>query len=584
MNITIQPPTLAADELAAWLTLAHTPRVPVSSALALLAAFGSPRQIMTETVASLEQVVGAAAAQAVLQSRDAVAPRLTATLEWAASDACSIVPFGHPAYPPALLTLYDPPPLLYVHGAIGALHQPSLAIVGSRNPTPQGSDNARLFAQALAAHGVCIVSGLALGIDGAAHRGALDGAGVTVAIIGSGADIVYPSRHAGLAAKLVEHGGAIVTEWPLGAAPLHHHFPQRNRLIAALVRGVLVVEAAPYSGSLITARLANDIGRDVFAIPGSIHSPMSRGCHRLIKDGAKLAETPHDVLTELRLGEPGVEAGIGTGATAGVQVGVPTAASGDVAASRAGATRAPGRCRTIGPWSSGRRRPARMTAARDTGTPDTTPEPQRSVLAAVGHDPVTLETLVERTHLDCAILQAMLLELELAGTIVALPGGRFQHCIGSGVMPWWRASGRPWRVIHAATMRCQDYPIMPALDLDHDADAIAARLSSADTLFVACLCAEWCGSCREYRVGFDVLADAYPHACFVWIDIETHADRLDDIDVENFPTILIEDAHATRFFGTVLPHPQIVARMLVDLSSLPGVERAPKLRPALVDA
>lgn len=134
-------------------------------------------------------------------------------------------------------------------------------------------------------------------------------------------------------------------------------------------------------------------------------------------------------------------------------------------------------------------------------------------------------------------------------------------------------------------MRCQDlFSFMPALDLDHDADVITTRLSSADTLFVACLCAEWCGSCREYRAGFDALADAHPEACFVWIDIETHADRLDDLDVENFPTILIEDTHATRFFGTVLPHPQIVARMLADLSSLPSVERAPKLRPALVDA
>jgi DNA processing protein len=555
MNTTIQPPMLAADELAAWLTLAHTPRVSASAALALLAAFGSPRPIMTETAAGLERVVGAVAAQALLQSRDAVTPRVEAALAWAAGDARRIVPFGHPAYPPALLTLYDPPPLLYVHGAIGALHRPALAIVGSRNPTPQGNDNARLFAQALAAQGVCIVSGLALGIDGAAHRGALDSGGVTVAITGSGADVIYPQRHAGLAAEIVERGGAILTEWPLGAAPLRQHFPQRNRLIAAMVRGVLVVEAAPYSGSLITARLANDIGRDVFAIPGSIHSPMSRGCHRLIKDGAKLVETPHDVLTELRLPEPGVEAAASaapasaqavpsavcapnapaahapepaaihrpgaaipasdTSAThtpdaltahtldasaahtsdatahtsdastahtsdasaaytpdasttrpaeratirpvrAGTaqSADAPAAAWGDATAAvpadplatghrarprqyhtvtpgdaRRGtaAARALTRRRTIGPWSSARRRPAYLAAARSTQANHAADAARRATLEAIGHDPVTLETLVQRTHLDCATLQAVLLELELAGTIVALPGGRFQR-------------------------------------------------------------------------------------------------------------------------------------------------------------
>lgn len=547
---------LAADELAAWLTLAHTPRVPASAALALLAAFGSPRPIMTETATGLERVVGAVAAQALLQSRDAVAPRVEAALAWAAGGARLIVPFGHPAYPPALLTLYDPPPLLYVHGAIGALHRPALAIVGSRNPTPQGNDNARLFAQALAAQGVCIVSGLALGIDGAAHRGALDSGGVTVAITGSGADIIYPQRHADLAAEIVERGGAILTEWPLGAAPLRQHFPQRNRLIAAMVRGVLVVEAAPYSGSLITARLANDIGRDVFAIPGSIHSPMSRGCHRLIKDGAKLVETPHDVLTELRLPEPGVEAAPATApasaqaapsavcapnapaahppepaATHRPEPAIPasnasathtpdaltahtsnasmahtpdtatthtfnastahtpdasttetaeasithpakhaatrparagTAQSADATAADWADARAvvpvdpwvtgqrarprryhtvtPGdarrgtatahaltRRRTIGPWSSARRRPAYLAAARDTQAGHAADAARRAALEAMGHDPVTLETLVQRTHLDCATLQAVLLELELAGTIVALPGGRFQR-------------------------------------------------------------------------------------------------------------------------------------------------------------
>ncbi|WP_338862405.1 DNA-processing protein DprA [Mycetohabitans rhizoxinica] len=580
MNTTIQPPMLAADELAAWLTLAHTPRVPASAALALLAAFGSPRPIMTETAAGLERVVGAVAAQALLQSRDAVTPRVEAALAWTAGDARLIVPFGHPAYPPALLTLYDPPPLLYVHGAIGALHRPALAIVGSRNPTPQGNDNARLFAQALAAQGVCIVSGLALGIDGAAHRGALDSGSVTVAITGSGADVIYPQRHADLAAEIVERGGAILTEWPLGAAPLRQHFPQRNRLIAAMVRGVLVVEAAPYSGSLITARLANDIGRDVFAIPGSIHSPMSRGCHRLIKDGAKLVETPHDVLTELRLPEPGVEtaadaapasaqaapsavcapnapaahtpepaathrpgaaipasdassthtpdvltahtpdasaahtsdastahtsdtsvahtpdalavhtldasaahtsdvsaahtpdasttdtAGASTtrpaerAATRPVHAGTAQSAavaSADWADARTAvpadplvsshrarprqhhcvtpgdarrgtaAARALTRRRTIGPWSSARRRPAYLAAARSTQASHAADAARRATLEAIGHDPVTLETLVQRTHLDCATLQAVLLELELAGTIVALPGGRFQR-------------------------------------------------------------------------------------------------------------------------------------------------------------
>jgi DNA processing protein len=266
----------------------------------------------------------------------------------------------------------DPPPLLYAKGRLDLLHTGSVAVVGSRSATPQGVEDARRFARALSDAGLAVVSGLALGIDAAAHRGALGGAGSTIAVIGTGADVVYPAIHHQLAHDIAA-AGAIVSEWPLGTSARSAHFPQRNRLIAGLSSGVLIVEAAMRSGSLITARLANEMGRDVFAIPGSIHAPLARGCHRMIKQGAKLVETPEDILEELGWAAQSVA-----------------------------------------------RTPEEVVSPVSSLTADA-----RRLLEALGHSPATLEILAVRTEMEEAALQGTLLQLELGGHLTALPGGRF---------------------------------------------------------------------------------------------------------------------------------------------------------------
>ena len=224
--------------------------------------------------------------------------QLDAVIAWRELPGNHVVTLDDPAYPPTLLTMPDPPPLLYIKGRLDRLHTRAVALVGSRSATPQGIEDAERFAHELSQAAVTIVSGLALGIDGAAHRGGLEGVGGTVAVIGTGADLVYPAAHHALAQQIATQG-AILSEWPLGTPARAANFPQRNRLIAGLVSGVVIVEAAMRSGSLITARLANEMGRDIFALPGSIHAPLSRGCHRIIKQGAKLVETPDEVLEEL---------------------------------------------------------------------------------------------------------------------------------------------------------------------------------------------------------------------------------------------------------------------------------------------
>ncbi|NTV10552.1 MAG: DNA-protecting protein DprA, partial [Zoogloea sp.] len=284
-----------------------------------------------------------------------------------------VVTLADAGYPRALLETADPPVLLYVKGRPELLEQPGIAIVGARSATAQGEANAEGFGKALSEARLCVISGLAAGIDAAAHRGGLKGPGSSVAVIGTGADRIYPARNARLARQLAEEG-AIVSEFALGTPPLHHNFPRRNRLIAGLARGVLVVEAAERSGSLITARLAGEIGREVFAIPGSIHSPLSRGCHRLIKEGAKLVESAYDVMEELR-------------------------------------------------W------PAEAAAAApQPASAMTDADPQLAlVMTALGHDPIDPDTLAARTGLTMDALYAILLPLELDGRIVRLPGGRLQR-------------------------------------------------------------------------------------------------------------------------------------------------------------
>lgn len=367
------PENAAQPDLADWLRLTLARGLGPERQRRLLAAFGLPAAIFSTPRANLAAVVGSDGADALLAAPDHEA--IAAALAWAATPGNHILTLADGAYPRALLEVADPPVLLYAKGRLELLDTPALAIVGARSCTPQGEENAAAFARELATAGLSIVSGLALGIDAAAHRGALAAAGgQTIAVIGTGADRVYPARNQALARQIAEHG-LILSELALGTPALAHNFPRRNRLIAGLARGVLVVEAAVGSGSLITARLAAENGREVFAIPGSIHSPQARGCHRLIRDGAKLVETAADVLEELRWTAP---------------------------APPAPATAAP----------------ARSTAGDD------------AVLGALGHDPVDIDTLAGRCGLTVDALYAILLPMEMDGRIVRLPGGRFQrhHC------------------------------------------------------------------------------------------------------------------------------------------------------------
>lgn len=357
-----------ADELAAWLRLTFIPGLGGERQRALLSAFGLPGEIFQAGRDTLANLIGAKLADAV-RDHDSESEIATA-LEWASQPGNRILTLADPDYPPQLLEIPDPPILLYVKGRVDLLNQRTIAIVGSRNATPQGIANAEHFARSLSAAGVTIVSGLALGCDAAAHRGGLEGVGSSVAVIGTGADRIYPARNQALAHSLAAEG-AVVSEFPLGTPPLAANFPRRNRIIAGLARGVLVVEAAQQSGTLITARLAGEQGREVFAIPGSIHSPLSKGCHHLIKQGAKLVESAQDILEEL--GQP-------------LREGTPCLEASPIA--------------------------------------DT--DAQR-VLDALGFDPCNIEQLGQRCGLTADALYPILLDMELAGRIATLPGGRYQR-------------------------------------------------------------------------------------------------------------------------------------------------------------
>ena len=362
------------DEFAAWFRLLQTPGIGRDTARRLLAACGSPAAVFTASPAALRQIAGSTAAAALATPPPAYAERLGAALAWlhGAADR-HVLTLDHPAWPPALLQTADPPLLLYVQGTLDVLALPALAIVGSRHPTPQGRDNARHFASALAEQGYLIVSGLALGIDGAAHQGALQAGRPTVAVVGTGLDLVYPPSHRELARRIAQTG-ALVSEFAPGTPGLPEHFPLRNRIIAGLALGTLVVEAALRSGSLITARLALEGGREVFAVPGSIHAPQSKGCHALIKQGAKLVESAADIVEELR-----------------------------------GESRQPPALQP--PDATGPAANARYTA----------------LLEALGHDAVTLDALMARTGCSAAELSVLLLELELEGQAARLPGGLYQR-------------------------------------------------------------------------------------------------------------------------------------------------------------
>ncbi len=365
---------LSRDELAAWLRLLETPGIGRLGVRRLLRAFGTPQQVFDAGVSAWRDAAGPAEARALAEPPEGLEALIRATEAWldAAPDR-SVIALGDPCFPEPLLSTADPPLLLYAIGDTAYLNRPALAVVGSRNPTAQGSESAHAFAVALSQAGLTVVSGLALGVDGAAHDGALQGPAGTVAVVGTGLDRVYPRQHRDLAHRIAAHG-VLLSEFPIGTQPLPANFPQRNRIIAGMALGTLVVEAALQSGSLITARFALENNREVFAVPGSIHSPQSRGCHALIKQGAKLVESTDDILAELRLPLPAA---------------VPAA-------------------------------PAAPTEAPSVGD---------AVLDALGYDPVSLDALQARTGWPSAQLSAHLLSLELGGQVARLPGQLFQRVV-----------------------------------------------------------------------------------------------------------------------------------------------------------
>jgi len=360
------------EELAAWLSLSLAPGLDSGTARRLLALYGTAQQLVDAGRSALARHVSGPTAAALAAGVNSDV--LATVKEWLADAANHVVSILDERYPRPLLQIADPPLLLYVKGDLEVLGRPALAIVGSRSATAQGITNAESFAQTLSDAGLAIVSGLALGIDAAAHRGGLAGRARSIAVVGTGLDIVYPARNRALAHELAENG-ALISEFPLGTPVRQGNFPRRNRLISGLSLGCLVVEAAVGSGSLITARSALEQGREVFAIPGSIHSPLARGCHALIKQGAKLVESAQDVLEELRL-----PAGAATG-------GAPPPAPADGIASRL---------------------PAEF-------------------LAALGFDPFDPDTLAERAGMTAAQVAALMTQLEIEGVLAALPGGRFQR-------------------------------------------------------------------------------------------------------------------------------------------------------------
>ena len=374
-------PTSAAqnqDELRGWLNLTLPSGIGPRKQQELLRAFGHPAAIFDAGLSAVAGIIGIKLAQSLFdgQANEAQQALITTTLAWLQEPGHHIVTLADRDYPQRLLESTDPPSLLYINGDPSYLNRAAIGVVGSRNATPQGIENALAFSRVLADAGFTIISGLALGIDAAAHEGALrsDAPSGTIAIIGTGIDRMYPASNKKLA-HLITGKGCIISEFPLGTAATASNFPRRNRLIAGLSQACLVVEAAPASGSLITARLAGELGRDLFAIPGSIHAPQYKGCHALIKQGAKLVECAQDILEEL---------------------------------------------------------PPQGSSA-----PDVTPEAPCSnpahapLLNALGHDPATLDQLISRSGLTADVVLAMLTELSLEGVVTNLPGGRYQRLIRS---------------------------------------------------------------------------------------------------------------------------------------------------------
>jgi DNA processing protein len=367
------------DEREQWLALARVPGLHAGQLSDWFAAGQRATGLFGQSPATLGALgLGLAAVGALRAPDPAGIARDLAWLE--GSTERSLLTWGSPDYPPLLAGIADPPLVLFVAGDATPLSLPQLAIVGSRNPTPLGRDTALQFAHQLSRAGLVVTSGLALGIDAAAHRGALSAGAPTIAVLGRGLDAIYPAENAGLARAIIEGGGALVSDLPIGTPPLKHHFPRRNRILSGLATGTLVVEAALRSGSLITARLAGDQGREVFAIPGSIHNPMARGCHRLLRQGAVLVEQVADIFAEL---EPIIG-----------QIALKTT-------------------------ESAGNMPASSAPLLD--------KEYEILLDALGFEPAGLDELVVRTGLAAGAVASMLLILELDGRVQQQPGGRYSR-------------------------------------------------------------------------------------------------------------------------------------------------------------
>ena len=371
----------SSEESAAWVTLTRAPSLDVRSLSKALDVLRKPQHILEARDGAREHAGLSAATREFLSSAKAAINRTE--LAWLENPCHHVVPFTDPRYPPLLREAERRPIALYVAGNVDVLHDPQLAVVGSRNPTPQGRETAAQLAEQLADRGLVITSGLAAGIDSAAHRGALRAEGRTIAVLGSGISVIYPRINRPLSVEIARRG-ALVSAFPLEAPPRREHFPQRNGIIAALCLGTLVIEAARASGSLITARLACGLGRKLFAVPGSIVSPMSRGCHQLIRQGAKLTETAHDILSEIDF--PAF-----------------------FAACERGAARVPG------------------TACHELGMDKN----HKILLDALGFDPMDLDGLVVRTGFKPAAVSSMMLILELEGHVQPAPGGRYSRVVRS---------------------------------------------------------------------------------------------------------------------------------------------------------
>jgi len=364
---TDDPALNTEPELTAWLHLFHTPRLGPRTIQKLLVEFDSAKKI----IAHAHELPGETLRASLLEPDEQA---IEADLEWLNNQADHhIISLADPLYPELLKQIDDPPMLLFVIGNPLTLSLPQLGVVGSRNPTVSGTETAHAFARELSVAGLCITSGLAIGIDAAAHAGALQASASTIAVTGCGPDRIYPARHRGLA-EAIREKGAVISEYPLGMEPHAANFPRRNRIISGLSCGVLVIEAATRSGSLITARLATEQGREVFAIPGSIHNPLSRGCHKLLRDGACLVETSMDIVQEL----------------------------GPILGFAANTTEFQGE--SIQPAEN---------------------QTEQGLITCIDYDPVDMDTLISRSGLTPERVSAMLSALEIQGCIAALPGGRY---------------------------------------------------------------------------------------------------------------------------------------------------------------